>query len=671
MLSFISKLKPKINIVCGLFLLMTAYATVFSILSILKHHTFQTTAWDLGIYEQVLWSTVNSDRLFWYSVELPVNPSGSFFGIHFSPILFLFLPVYGIFQMTETLLILQSVFMALGALPLYLIIKDETNKKTALAFACVYLLYPPLHGMNLFDFHVQAFLPFFLLFAFYYFKRQKWVPYFTFTILALMTVEFVPFIVIFMGLYGLWTCHKDLAKIRRIGIVKMFSNRRFIASILTVVVALAWFMMARSVLFYYNPSPRPHPNWKEFGDPVYGLPGLIFSFVSNPLRTIQTLFTPFNEKMYYIIVLFAPIGFLSFLSPPSLLIGAPWFLAALLSNYPVYFSPVGYQYVGFVIPFVFISAFYGSKRLVKAIYVLRDGKGNFKKLKISYDAIISKMFLGMILLSLISLSLLSKGLMLPRITYRDQILENLTRFIPSNASVLTQNDIFPHLSRRIYSYVGNNPVGNFSNTNFDYIFVDTTSSWYVGESEFSQLPLETFVPKVLESGEYGLITAVDGIWILKKSFNGTPTFPVEKGVFGKFYSDPNSTGKPEFESVFLDTQWDWTWQPPFPTTKNSTWSAIFSSYLYISTTGTYQFQVTVSGVCKLYIDDILVLDLTETGFQTTDEDLLRQGMHSIRIEYTKTTDPGTLKIRWRTPFRESSETISYDNLFWNTSSYGE
>lgn len=189
--------KPNIQI----YLLIIIYTIVCSYISILKHNAFLSSAWDLGIFEQAIWSTANRGELFWYSIDLPINPSGSFFGIHFSPILFLILPVYRAFQTTETLLVLQSFLIALGALPLYWIVGKDVNRRAALIFAAAYLLYPPLHGVNLFDFHPHAFLPAFFLFAYHYFRERKWIKYFIFVILALTVIEFVPFIVVFLGFY--------------------------------------------------------------------------------------------------------------------------------------------------------------------------------------------------------------------------------------------------------------------------------------------------------------------------------------------------------------------------------------------------------------------------------------------------------------------------------------
>ena len=653
--------KPNIQI----YLLIIIYTIVCSYISILKHNAFLSSAWDLGIFEQAIWSTVNRGELFWYCIDLPINPSGSFFGIHFSPILFLVLPVYRAFQTTETLLVLQSFLIALGALPLYWIVGKDVNRRAALIFAAVYLLYPPLHGVNLFDFHPHAFLPAFFLFAYHYFRERKWIKYFIFVILALTVIEFVPFIVVFLGFYGLWMSRKELASVFKLGIRKTLTNKRIICSIITIILGICWFILAMRVIFHFNPSPRPHPNWQRFGDPIHDLSGVIFSMLSNPLYSIQVAFTPLHEKFAYIVGLFGPVAVLSFLDLPSLMIGAPWFVASLLSNYPPYYRAVGYQYVAFVIPFIFISAFHGVKRLATILSKIAKR-----------EAIVAQMtknvFVVMMCISILSVATIGTTLQVPQITLHHRALEKMVQLIPPDVSVLTQNNVFPHLSRRLYCYVGSNPVGNFSNTNFDFILVDTTSGWYVGGYDFIQFPLTTVVPKVFESGEYGLIAAVDGIWLLKKDFNGKSIFLMEGGIFGKFYDASYSTGKAVFESVFLDTEWDWTWQPPFPTTNNSEWSAIFSSFLYTPITGAYQFGMSVSGVCKLYINDKQVLDLNGTVFQETDAIILQKGSYySIRIEYTKASNPGILKVSWKTPLRDSYEKISYDNLFWNTSSYGE
>ena len=68
------------------------YTLTFSWFTISKHNSFTTYAWDLGIFDQGFWTTANLDRFFYNTCELHLNPSGGFFGIHFSPILFTLVP---------------------------------------------------------------------------------------------------------------------------------------------------------------------------------------------------------------------------------------------------------------------------------------------------------------------------------------------------------------------------------------------------------------------------------------------------------------------------------------------------------------------------------------------------------------------------------------------------
>ena len=256
----------------------------------------------------------------------------------------------------------------------------------------------------------------------------------------------------------------------------------------------------------------------------------------------------------------------------------------------------------------------------------------------------------------------------PNITFRDQILERVTNLIPSNASVLTQNDIFPHLSRRLYGYVGNNPVGEYQDVDFDYILVDTTSIWYTGSLEtndFTHLPLIPYVQEAFSSGKYGFITAIDDIWLLKKDYNGTQTFPLESGVIGSFY-DLNTTQGKIFESVFLVTDWNWTFQPPFPIVNETKLHVIFNSSLYAPFLGVYKFKITSDGSCRLYIDNILVCSCDEVKI-CTGEVHLDDGFHNMTMKFNDVTSASMLKVEWKTPYGDSYEIISHENLLWNVS----
>src|SRR3989344_651265 len=140
------------------------YISVLGSVSVSRHYNFQTQAWDMGIFVQTFWNTAQG-RIMQNSIEEVPNH----FGVHMSPILFLLVPGFLIFPSAYYLLIIQTLALAFGALPLYLFAKKILQRKDfALLLAIGYLLYPSLHRVNLFDFHPISFFPP-LLFAALYF----------------------------------------------------------------------------------------------------------------------------------------------------------------------------------------------------------------------------------------------------------------------------------------------------------------------------------------------------------------------------------------------------------------------------------------------------------------------------------------------------------------------
>ena len=249
--------KKFLNVELSIYLLTTfiaIYIVVFSSLTIMKNYTFGTYAWDLGIFNQALWTTLHNGRFFYYTCELLIIPSGSFFGIHFSPILFAILPFYAISPSIETLLIMQSVILALGVLPLYKLAKHVLQYRLAgLVFSLAYLLYPALQGVNWFDFHIQSFLPLFFFSAIYFIERKNFKTYFLFTILALMVEEHAAMIVFFIGSFYFLHNSKQIISILR---TYNFKTEIFLVPTLTMVLAGLWYLMTlwvRNSFFPINP----------------------------------------------------------------------------------------------------------------------------------------------------------------------------------------------------------------------------------------------------------------------------------------------------------------------------------------------------------------------------------------------------------------------------------
>ena len=64
------------------------YTLILSYFMISKHRSFATYAWDLGIFNQAFYTTAKLGETFYYTCELHFVEGGSFFGIHFIPILY-------------------------------------------------------------------------------------------------------------------------------------------------------------------------------------------------------------------------------------------------------------------------------------------------------------------------------------------------------------------------------------------------------------------------------------------------------------------------------------------------------------------------------------------------------------------------------------------------------
>jgi hypothetical protein len=202
-------------------------------------------------------------------------------------------------------------------------------------------------------------------------------------------------------------------------------------------------------------------------------------------------------------------------------------------------------------------------------------------------------------------------------TLHDEALWEVIRLIPYNASIITQGSLLPYVTNGL-----NVHPGWRSDIQFDYIFVDSTHFSY---REGPQSPfwlhevISKKMPEILATGDYGLVTAVDGIWLLKKGLKLNADLenlisPGGHGLFARFYNNSEFAGNPVFQSVFLSlgsmpqegwwglSSTDWDVFSPFPTISSDQFTANFSGYVYIPKSGEYSFRSKSYGDITLLID---------------------------------------------------------------------
>lgn len=84
---------------------------MYSALAIRRHLTFHSAGWDLGIFEQA----VRNYAAFRPPIVILKGEGYNLLGDHFHPILVTLAPLYRLFPSPITLLVAQSVLLALGA----------------------------------------------------------------------------------------------------------------------------------------------------------------------------------------------------------------------------------------------------------------------------------------------------------------------------------------------------------------------------------------------------------------------------------------------------------------------------------------------------------------------------------------------------------------------------
>lgn len=452
-----------------MFFFIVIYSLIFSSLTISMHHAFKTCAWDLGIFTQSLWTTLYANKFFYHTCELFINPSGSFFGVHFSPILFFILPFYGICTAPETLLVLQSFILALAALPIYKLAREHLQSRLAgLTFALAYLMYPAIQWVNCYDFHLQAFLPLFFTFVIYYAHKGSWGRYFIFLVLSLMCIEHVAFISSFIGLYIAWKFRRCI--ILKVKKEKIFSSEVFVLS-LTILLSIAWYLFTlwqRDTFFPINPLTMEEfqgsPNFTILGakNPLE-IPLLI---VLRPLNAMRAIIYNVHIKLLFVFLLFSPLAFYSFKDLSALIPTIPWFIFSFMSQTLVHYT-LGNQYPAFITTFIFVAAIFGVKN-TRLNNRVRDVKKQLKMIMACSLAVfaVASPFSPLVY-TLFPEKVVCVG-------EHEKILNNIILKIPENASILTQDNIFPHVSHRVNAYVVPRPHLSTSIRNLVIDFVNQT-----------------------------------------------------------------------------------------------------------------------------------------------------------------------------------------------------
>lgn len=391
------------------------YVAFFFFLSFRKFVSFDYHDFDLANHAQSVWNILHG--------SLDCSILGvPFLGNHFVPILFLIAPLYALFPSPLTLLFLQTLLLGGGAYFVYRLAIRLLDPRFALTSSLVYLLYPALGFVNLFEFHPVGFSVFFLLGAFEAFERKAFPPFLIFALLALSCQENVSLVIAMLGVYG------------------FLRRRSFLFSIVPLGLGISWFVLSVLILM-----PRWNPGTINFSllyDHLGRNPLEVFGFIlTHPLKTLSLLFEG-SERRLFVLQLLAPLAFIPLIDPKGFLLALPPFFEQLLSNRPMQHQ-IHFHYTTLLIPTLFYATLHGLRRLLSFRWMASHAR-SFHLLLIGLGLVMA--------VGVGPLGNLGEILQSSKRDRLDRKRDELVQRVPPHASVATTFEFLSHLTNRRHLY---------------------------------------------------------------------------------------------------------------------------------------------------------------------------------------------------------------------------
>lgn len=323
-----------------LWLMIIVYFVVFSLICTWKYFNFGYNGLDLAIFNQVFYNS-SQGNLFGLTIHPP-----SYLGDHFALIIILLLPFYYLWQHPISLLVLQSLVLALSAWPLYLIVKKILPVTWALFIVSAWLFNPFVQNINIFEFHLLPFAIFLLFWTFYFYQQKNFPAFLVFSFLSLLVREDVA-LVVFM-----------------FSILALINKRSKNWIIFPAILSIGWFILAT----FITSSITPTGSYKflYYYSWLGGSLGEIFTNVlSNPLLILYRFFSLNN--LIFILALLLPFAFI-FFEIPFLLLGILIFLQLSLGGSNNSLIVLKTHYSSLLLPSLFIAYIYGLAKFLQQKY---------------------------------------------------------------------------------------------------------------------------------------------------------------------------------------------------------------------------------------------------------------------------------------------------------------
>ncbi|MGB3511445.1 MAG: DUF2079 domain-containing protein [Microcoleaceae cyanobacterium] len=456
---------------------------------------FKSTAFEMGIYDQVTY--LISQGLPPISTFLEVHHLGNHAAWAMYPVALL----YKIHPSVYWLLLIQAICLAIGGLPTWSLARHAgLNKQQSFAMAMVYLLYPVIFNLNLFDFHPEVMALPAILGAILAAKLDKtlWFSIAIIWVLGCKAVLSLP-----IAAMGFWLYFFE--KKRLCGAIALFAGS-------------GWFIIATQVMipfFRGGEGPGGIGRYRYLGDSI---PAILLNIFLRPELVIVRVIS--LKTLEYLLLLILPIVW--WISPKyltPLVAVSPVLALNILSDIDAQRDLI-HQYSLPILPFL----------LMTVIYTIADGKSglwhwawNLQKHKENEKTNISKIASDrlpkfIIIWSLIGFLALAKYGYFWSIylDYLDtwQPARTAVALVKTKGGVLTTSEIAPHLSHRQFIKLiveeDELPIKE-ELVEYDYILLNVRHPGWKSSQEYSL----KLVEKMKNTPEFKLSYQQDDVYLFQ------------------------------------------------------------------------------------------------------------------------------------------------------------
>jgi len=322
----IDKIKARI-----IFILIGVFLFAFvGIVTVYRYITYSNSTFDFGIFAQ-MYENMKQTGLMNTTVER--NTLLSHFGVHFSPIFYIALPIYFVFPSPVTVQLIQAIMVALPVLPIVLLCRHyKMSHWMSVAMVLLYALYPATAGGTFYDIHENCFLTFFVLLAIYAVEKKKDIL----TIFAVLLVFLVK---------------EDAAVyIMVFGAYLLFSRRDKKRGIILIITSAIYFVVAIAIVNSFGLGILDNRFGNLYFDPNAGLGQIIQTILSNPGYVLAQIISNSDvnqmDKIGYLIIMIVPVAAVIFATGRKYsryILMSPFIVFNVFTTY-VYLHDISFQY---------------------------------------------------------------------------------------------------------------------------------------------------------------------------------------------------------------------------------------------------------------------------------------------------------------------------------------